>query len=160
MINDNDKITREVNEVLIDRIRKYQSQDITQLINSPNDEDTNNSYLGGLINFVGDNTNNLDDEINNDLDKITIDEIFIEPQQDDEYTSEINEEEEELEDQHINNFKPENKIKIGKKENKNIGEKNNENIKEENSFINPFIIKKNNSEGIRSLLLFPNLFDL
>ena len=162
MINDNDKITREVNEVLIDRIRKYQSQDITQLINSPNDEDTNNSYLGGLINFVGDNTNNLDDEINNDLDKITIDEIFIEPQQDEDYTSEINEEEEELEDQHINNFKPENKIKIGKKENKNIGEKNNENIKEENSFINPFIIKKNNSEGIRSLLTenFNNYFDL
>ena len=97
MINDNDneKITREVNEVLIDRIRKYPSQDISQLINSPNDEDTTNSYFGGLINFVGDNSNNLDDEINNDLDKITIDEIFIEPQPDNEYNSEITEEEEE-----------------------------------------------------------------
>ena len=93
MIKDDEKITREVNEILIDRIRKYQTQDITQLINSPNDEDTNNSYLGGLINFVGDNTENLDDEINNDLDKITIDEIFIEPQPDNEYISEITEEE-------------------------------------------------------------------
>ena len=60
MIKDDEKITREVNEILIDRIRKYQTQDITQLINSPNDEDTNNSYLGGLINFVGDNTENLE----------------------------------------------------------------------------------------------------
>ena len=95
MINDNEKITREVNEVLIDRIRKYQSQDITQLIISPNDEENNNSYLGELINFVGNDTYNLDDEINNDLDKITIEEIFIEPQPDNEYSSEITEEEEE-----------------------------------------------------------------
>ena len=75
MIKQNEKISRELNEILIERIRKYQAQDISQLLNSPNDEDTNNSYLGGLINFVGDATHNLDDEINNDLDKITIDEI-------------------------------------------------------------------------------------
>ena len=93
--NENEKITREVNEVLIDRIRKYPSQDISQLINSPNDEDTTNSYLGGLINFVGEDSNNLDAEINNDLDKITINEIFIEPQTDNEYNNDLNEEEEE-----------------------------------------------------------------
>ena len=28
-------------KILIDRIRKYKSKDITQLLNSPNDEDTN-----------------------------------------------------------------------------------------------------------------------
>ena len=164
MIKDDEKITREVNEILIDRIRKYQTQDITQLINSPNDEDTNNSYLGGLINFVGDNTENLDDEINNDLDKITIDEIFIEPQPDNEYISEITEEEEEeIGEQQIKKDKQENTIKIEKKFNKIIEEKNSENsLKKENSFINPFIMKSNNPEGIRVLLTenFNNYLDL
>ena len=164
MINDKDeKITREVNEVLIDRIRKYPSQDISQLINSPNDEDTTNSYLGGLINFVGDDTNNLDDEINNDLDKITIDEIFIESQPDNEYNNELTEEEEEEEEaQESKNVKKENKAK--KNSNKIVIEANNDNnSKEENSFINPFLIKKNtNSEGIRVLLTenFNNYLDL
>ena len=51
------KISRKLNNILIDRIRKYQSQDITQLLNSPNDEDSQNSYLGGLINFVGEESN-------------------------------------------------------------------------------------------------------
>ena len=164
MIKDDEKITREVNEILIDRIRKYQTQDITQLINSPNDEDTNNSYLGGLINFVGDNTENLDDEINNDLDKITINEIFIEPQPDNEYISEITEEEEEeIGDQQIKKVNQENTIKIEKKFNKIIEEKNSENsLKKENSFINPFIMKSNNPEGIRVLLTenFNNYLDL
>ena len=63
MTKEPEKISRKLNNILIDRIRKYQSQDISQLLNSPMDEDSNNSYLGGLINFVGDDTNNLDDEI-------------------------------------------------------------------------------------------------
>ena len=100
MINENEKITRELNEILIDRIRKYQLQDITQLLNSPNNEDTNNSYLGGLINFVGEDTNNIDDEINNDLDKISIKEIYIEPQPDNEYINELNEEDEDENEEH------------------------------------------------------------
>ena len=166
MINDNDneKITREVNEVLIDRIRKYPSQDISQLINSPNDEDTTNSYFGGLINFVGDNSNNLDDEINNDLDKITIDEIFIEPQPDNEYNSELTEEEEEEnESQETKNAKKENKPKKNNNNKIVIETNNNNEQKEESSFINPFLIKKNtNSEGIRVLLTenFNNYLDL
>ena len=166
MINDNDneKITREVNEVLIDRIRKYPSQDISQLINSPNDEDTTNSYFGGLINFVGDNSNNLDDEISNDLDKITIDEIFIEPQPDNEYNSELTEEEEEEnESQETKNTKKENKSKKNNNNKIVIETNNNNEQKEESSFINPFLIKKNtNSEGIRVLLTenFNNYLDL
>ena len=157
MINENEKITREVNEVLIDRIRKYQSQDITQLLNSPNDEDTSNSYLGGLINFVGDDTYNLDDEINNDLDKISINDIFIEPQPDNEYNNELTEEEEE-ENEERKNKENKNKIKIDNIKN----DTNNGIIGEESSFINPFIIKKNNTNGIRILLTenFNNYFDL
>ena len=46
------KISRELNDILIERIRKYQSQDVTQLLNNPIDEDSNNSYLGGLIKFL------------------------------------------------------------------------------------------------------------
>ena len=163
MIKENEKISREVNEVLIDRIRKYQSQDITQLINSPNDEDTSNSYLGGLINFVGEDIYNLDDEINNDLDKITINEIFIEPQPDDEYTNDLTEEEEEETEDKTSKRKKEKKIKIDNIDNNNKKIDTTNNIIEEgNSFINPFIIKKNNTEGIRILLTenFNDYFDL
>lgn len=117
MIKQNEKISRELNEILIERIRKYQTQDISQLLNSPNDGDTNNSYLGGLINFVGDDTNNLDDEINNDLDKIKIDEIYIESLPDSEYNNDIiEEEEEENEDPPHDGQVIDKKIKIIKKD--------------------------------------------
>ena len=152
MINENRKISREVNEVLIDRIRKYQSQDMTQLINSPNDEETTNSYLGGLVNFVGDDTYNLDEEINNDLDEITINEIFLEPQPDNDYYDELSEKEEENELKILKNKINENTIKIDLIENNTTIDEISNKIKEENSFINPFVIKKNNTEGIRSLL--------
>ena len=82
---DSKKISRKLNNILIDRIRKYQSQDVTQLLNSPKDEDSDNSYLGGLINFVGDDSQNLDDEINYFLDRIPIDDIHIESIPDNEY---------------------------------------------------------------------------
>ena len=160
MIKENEKITKEVNELLIDRIRKYQSQNISQLINSPNDEDTNNSYLGGLINFVGEETNNLDDEINNDLDKITINEIFIEPQLDNEYHNESTDEFDEQENYNQQIKISNNKIKI-ETDSLIKGIENKE--KEETSFINPFIIKRNTEgEGIRILLTenFNNYLDL
>ena len=116
------KISRKLNNILIDRIRKYQSQDVTQLLNNPTEEDSNNSYLGGLINFVGEDTNNLEDEINNFLDKITIDEIHIESLPDNEYNNDNNEEEEENE---------KDGIKIIKEiPNKEIENNNNENKKE------------------------------
>ena len=141
MFNENIKITRELNEILIERIRKYQSQDITQLLNSPNDGDKNNSYLGGLINFVGENSNNtFDDEINNDLDKITINEIFIEPQLDNEYHNESTDEFDEQENYNQQIKISNNKIKI-ETDSLIKGIENKE--KEETSFINPFIIKRN-----------------
>ena len=154
MINENEKITRELNEILIDRIRKYQSQDITQLLNSPNDEDTNNSYLGGLINFVGEDTNNLDDEINNDLDKISIKEIYIEPQPDNEYINELNEEDEDENEEHSLDEESKKKKKIEENTYKYIiKEINNNEIekKEEDNMVIPFITKRN-PNSIRTLL--------
>ena len=161
MIKQNEKISRELNEILIERIRKYQAQDISQLLNSPNDEDTNNSYLGGLINFVGDDTRNLDDEINNDLDKITIDEIHIEPLPDDEYNNEFDEEEEEEnEDQPHEGQVIDKKIKIVKKD-ENGNDINDIKNKENKEKIVDTNTKKN-SEGIRVLLSdnLNNYFDI
>ena len=74
-----EKVTRKLNELLIERIRKYNIQDSNQLLNSPNDGDTNNSYLGGLINFDGEETPISEYEINNDLEKITYKDIYIKP---------------------------------------------------------------------------------
>ena len=65
-----DKIPRKLNQILIERIRKYEIQDTSQLVNGPNDEDTNTYYLGGLINFDGGNNNNL---LNNQFDNNVID---------------------------------------------------------------------------------------
>ena len=143
MIKESKKISRELNNILIDRIRKYQSQDVTQLLNSPIDEDSNNSYLGGLINFVGDDSNNLDEEINNFLDKVSIDEIYIESLPDNEYKK----------DQEENNNK---RIKILNEENK---ENNNEN---NNLNINIFTENNKPENSIRILLAenYNNYFDV
>ena len=143
MIKESKKISRELNNILIDRIRKYQSQDVTQLLNSPIDEDSNNSYLGGLINFVGDDSNNLDEEINNFLDKVSIDEIYIESLPDNEYKK----------DQEENNNKG---IKILNEENK---ENNNEN---NNLNINIFTENNKPENSIRILLAenYNNYFDV
>ena len=143
MIKESKKISRELNNILIARIRKYQSQDVTQLLNSPIDEDSNNSYLGGLINFVGDDSNNLDEEINNFLDKVSIDEIYIESLPDNEYKK----------DQEENNNKG---IKILNEENK---ENNNEN---NNLNINIFTENNKPENSIRILLAenYNNYFDV
>ena len=143
MIKESKKISRELNNILIDRVRKYQSQDVTQLLNSPIDEDSNNSYLGGLINFVGDDSNNLDEEINNFLDKVSIDEIYIESLPDNEYKK----------DQEENNNKG---IKILNEENK---ENNNEN---NNLNINIFTENNKPENSIRILLAenYNNYFDV
>ena len=134
MINEEEKekekIPRRLNEILIERIRKYQTQDTSQLINSPNDEDTNNSYLGGLINFDGEKEDPSEYEMNNELDKITVNDIYVEPYQYNDY-DELNEEEEEenegeKENENIKNKKEE---KIGIKYNFRDDEKSSENIK-------------------------------
>ena len=154
------KISRKLNNILIDRIRKYQSQDVTQLLNNPTEEDSNNSYLGGLINFVGEDTNNLEDEINNFLDKITIDEIHIESLPDNEYNNENNEEEEE------ENEKDGIKIikEIQQKEAENTENKENNNNNNETNDLNINIFTENNKpeNSIRILLAenYNNYFDI
>ena len=155
MIKESKKISRELNNILIDRIRKYQAQDVTQLLNSPIDEDSNNSYLGGLINFVGDDTNNLDDEINNFLDKISIDEIYIESLPDNEYKKE----QEETDNKGI-------KILNEKKEenNENENKEKKEEINNEKNDLNINIFTENNKpeNSIRILLAenYNNYFDI
>ena len=93
-----EKISRQLNEILIERIRKIQTQNTSQLINSPNDGDTNNSFLGGLLFFDGDKNNILNYERSIDLDKITVNKIYIEPLKYNEY-DELEEEEEEEENE-------------------------------------------------------------
>ena len=154
---DSKKISRKLNNILIDRIRKYQSQDVTQLLNSPKDEDSDNSYLGGLINFVGDDSQNLDDEINYFLDRIPIDDIHIESIPDNEY----------INDNIIGEKKEKDGIEILKETNEKKEDNNNEN-KENNSNetndlnINIFTESKKPENSIRILLAenYNNYFDL
>ena len=120
-----EKIPRKLNEILIERIRKNQAQDFSQLINSPNDEETNNFFLGGLINFNIWKDENLEYEINNDLDKITVNEIYLEPYNYNDY-EDLNEEDEEEE-------KENEKENIKKETNKNINKTKSNNNKDKNS---------------------------
>ena len=156
------KISRELNDILIERIRKYQSQDVTQLLNNPIDEDSNNSYLGGLINFVGDDSNNLDEEINNFLDKISIDEIHIESLPDNEYN-----EDEEENNNNINSIKiieqEENNNNIINNNNNDINnDTNNNNNKTNDLNINIFTEGNKLENSIRLLLAedYNNYFEL
>ena len=94
-----EKIPRKLNTILIERIRKYGVQDTSQLVNGPNDEDTNNYYLGGLINFDGSNNDNSSNyEINPDIDNMTENDIYIEPYEYNDYNNELEEEEDEEEE--------------------------------------------------------------
>ena len=98
-----DKIPRKLNTILIERIRKYGIQDTSQLVNGPNDEDTNNYYLGGLINFDGGNNDNSSNyEINLDIDNTTENDIYIEPYEYNDYNNELEEEEDEEEEEDNN----------------------------------------------------------
>ena len=49
---DADKIPLKLNKILIERIRKYEIQDTSQLVNGPNDGDTNTFYLGGSAVYI------------------------------------------------------------------------------------------------------------
>ena len=154
---DSKKISRKLNNILIDRIRKYQSQDVTQLLNSPKDEDSDNSYLGGLINFVGDDSQNLDDEINYFLDRIPIDDIHIESIPDNEYINDNIIEEKKQKDG-IEILKETNE----KKEDKNIENKENNSNETNDLNINIFTESKKPENSIRILLAenYNNYFDL
>ena len=111
-----EKIPRRLNEILIERIRKYQIQDSSQLINSPNDEDTNSYFLGGLINFDLEKNDNSDYEVNNDLDKMTVNDIYIEPYRFNDY-EELNEEDEEEENEKATNTNNNSKYNLKNEEN-------------------------------------------
>ena len=139
-----EKISRRLNEILIERIRKYEIQDSSQLINSPNDGDTNNTFLGGLINFDGEKNNISDYEINNDLDIFSVNDIYMESFQYNDY-DELNEEEEDEESEEDSKNKNKNEI------NKNI-----------NGNIYSFKNDENNSENINVILNedFNNYLDL
>ena len=121
-----EKITRRLNEILIDRIRKYGIQDSSQLINSPNDGDTNNYFLGGLINFDGEKDNISNNEINNNLDIFTINDIYIESFQYNDY-EELSEEEEEEENDNNNKNDNNKKDNNGKNNKINFYFKNDKN---------------------------------
>ena len=120
-----EKISRQLNEILIERIRKIQTQNTSQLINSPNDGDTNNSFLGGLLFFDGDKNNILNYERSIDLDKITVNKIYIEPLKYNEY-DELEEEEEE-EESEGEAKKTNNNKKNGNKDKTKYNFKNDEN---------------------------------
>ena len=144
--SENEKIPRKLNDILIERIRKYRMQDISQLVNGPNDEDTNTSYLGGLINFDGgtddDSSNNQFDY--NDFDKITENDIYMKPYEYNDY-DELEEEEEEDEEIEENDKQKLNYNII----NKNKKEKSNEidNIKKEEKKE-----ENQNTKNIRNIL--------
>ena len=110
--SEGEKIPRKLNEILIERIRKYDIQDTSQLVNGPNDEDTNFSYLGGLINFDGGNdSSSLNNQINNnDIDKMTENDIYLEEYKYNDYNELEDDEEEEIEEnEKIINDSPKNK---------------------------------------------------
>ena len=135
-----DKIPRKLNQILIERIRKYEIQDTSQLVNGPNDEDTNTSYLGGLINFDGGNNNNLlnNQFDNNVIDTMTENDIYVEPYEYNDYNEFEEEDDEEFEENEeekgdnpsisIKTSKNKEKIEI-KKEEKNEEKNKNENAK-------------------------------
>ena len=138
-----EKIPRKLNTILIERIRKYGVQDTSQLVNGPNDEDTNNYYLGGLINFDGSNNDNSSNyEINPDIDNMTENDIYIEPYEYNDYNNELEEEEDEEEENEkdiiINPKKISEEKNLEKNKNKEL------NTKKENN--------NNNAKNIRVIL--------
>ena len=124
-----DKIPRKLNQILIERIRKYEIQDTSQLVNGPNDEDTNTSYLGGLINFDGgNNDNSLNNQFdNNVIDTMTENDIYVEPYEYNDYNEFEEEDDEEFEENEEE--KGDNPSISIKKEEKNEEKNKNENAK-------------------------------
>jgi hypothetical protein len=73
---------KNINKILVDRLRKYNFQNFSQLLNCPEPEPTYFSYFESLANLIYDSVYNekstLDNEINNDIDKFSEDCITIE----------------------------------------------------------------------------------
>ena len=73
---------RNINKILIQRLRKYNFQNFSQLLNTPEPEPTYFSYFESIANLiydtVYDDESTLESEINKDLDKFSEDCITIE----------------------------------------------------------------------------------
>jgi hypothetical protein len=73
---------KNINRILIQRLRKYNFQNFSQLLNTPEPEPTYFSYFESIANLiydtVYDDTSTLESEINKDLDKFSEDCITIE----------------------------------------------------------------------------------
>ena len=127
--NQNQKIPKELNDALIERIRKYNFQNISQLLNIPEKESTYSSYIQfeGFPNLLYDDKSYLEYEINKDFDKMKKDDIYLKQLTEDVDGDYIIEEEVEVEEEEdeIENSDKKNK----NDDNKNIKEKNNDNKK-------------------------------
>ena len=70
-----------INKILIHRLRHYKSQNFSQLLNTPEPEQSYFSYFGGLVNLfyntVYDEESTLDSEIDQDFEKFSDDCIII-----------------------------------------------------------------------------------
>ncbi len=73
---------RNINKILIQRLRKYNFQNFSQILNIPEPEPTYFSYFESIANLIYDSVyddeSNLESEINKDLDKFSEDCITIE----------------------------------------------------------------------------------
>jgi hypothetical protein len=73
---------KNINKILIQRLRKYNFQNFSQLLNTPEPEITYFSYFESIANLIYDSVyddkSNLETEINKDLDKFSEDCVAIE----------------------------------------------------------------------------------
>ena len=73
---------KNINKILIQRLRKYNFQNFSQLLNTPEPEPSYFSYFESIANLIYDSVysdeSNLESEINKDLDKFSEDNITIE----------------------------------------------------------------------------------
>ena len=76
------KKPKNINKILIQRLRKYNFQNFSQLLNTPEPEPSYFSYFESIANMIYDSVysdeSNLESEINKDLDKFSEDGITIE----------------------------------------------------------------------------------
>ena len=73
---------KNINKILIQRLRKYNFQNFSQLLNTPEPEITYFSYFESIANLIYDSVyddkSNLETEINKDMDKFSEDCVSIE----------------------------------------------------------------------------------
>ena len=144
----NQKIPKELNDALIERIRKYNFQNISQLLNVPEKESTYSSYIQfeGFPNLLYDDKSYLEYEINKDFDKMKENDIFLKKLQEDADGDYIIEEEVEVEEEEdeIENSDAQNKKSEKKEDDKNLKENTNNKDNQKNDNNN----KNNNNNNL------------